>query len=215
MDLNDLTLHPKIWRGADDGLRFESIPTGYEDLDRKLPGGGWPVSAITEIFVDSYGIGELSLLMPALARLDKRPLVWLAPPYIPYAPALVSFGLDLNRSLFIDPVKAGPNVLWALEQVLHWKSEIAVLAWIGEAGTVALRRLQLAVEDHRCLAILFRPMRALRQRSPAALRLQLTRSGRCFQIEVLKCRGGRPNCVNLNLSVYPDDLFGANTGGIG
>jgi hypothetical protein len=215
VDLNDLTLHPKIWRGVDNELRLESISTGYQDLDGKLPGRGWPVSAITEIFVDCYGIGELSLLMPALAKLDKHPIIWLAPPYIPYAPALVRFGLDLDRLLFIDPVDAKLNALWALEQVLHWKPEITVLAWIETANTAALRRLQLAVEEHRCWAILFRPMAALQQRSPAALRLRLSRKAHCFQIEILKCRGGRPHRLNLDLPAYSDALSAVGVGGIG
>ena len=42
---------------------------GFAALDRYLPGGGWPLGPLIEVFVERYGVGELSLLMPALAAL--------------------------------------------------------------------------------------------------------------------------------------------------
>ncbi len=206
VSLDDLVLHPKVWRGAGDDFRLDAVSTGFVDLDRQLPGGGWPQNAITEIFVDRHGIGELSLLMPALAGLTKEAIIWVAPPYIPYAPALARFGLDLEQMLLVDPMSTGTglNALWALEQVLRSQSKVTVLAWIESANTAVLRRLQLAVEEHGCWAILFRPSTALEQRSPAALRLQLSRKNNNFQIEILKCRGGRPALVNLDLPVFSE-----------
>ena len=86
------------------------IPTGFRELDRALPGGGWPLGAITEIFVDGYGIGELELLMPALAALTKEDpakpkkwVAWIAPPFVPYAPALQQHGVNIDRLLMIHP----------------------------------------------------------------------------------------------------------------
>ena len=84
----------RIWRGKVATVARAVIPTGYRELDRVLPGGGWPLEAITEILVDGYGIGELGLLMPALAALTrddpakpKKWVSWIAPPFVPYAPA--------------------------------------------------------------------------------------------------------------------------------
>ena len=215
VNLDDLVHHPKVWKGAGDDLRFDVVSTGFVDLDRQLPGGGWPQKAITEIFVDRHGIGELSLLMPALAGLGKQAIVWVAPPYIPYAPALARFGLDLDQVLLVDPLCTGLNALWAVEQILRSRFKVTVLAWIEAANTVVLRRLQLAVEEHNGWAILFRPNTALQQRSPAALRLRLSRKSHNFQIEILKCRGGRPAVVNLDLSISPDSWIGVGSGGIG
>ncbi len=220
MNLDELLSHPKIWRGAGGDFRSEVISTGFAELDQQLPGGGWPQSSITEIFVDRHGIGELSLLMPALASLTKgssadETIVWVAPPYIPYAPALVRSGLDLNHVLLVDPLGTGLNALWAVEQVLHSKSKVTVLAWIEAANTAVMRRLQLAVEEQACWAILFRPYSAHQQRSPAALRLYLSRERNGFQIEILKCRGGRPAVVNLDLPVLPDRWLRVGSGGIG
>ena len=110
MEWNDW--HARVWRGRGNAAAVARavIPTGFRELDRSLPGGGWPLGAITEIFVDGYGIGELGLLMPALAALTKadpaKPkkwVAWIAPPFVPYAPALQQHGVNIDRLLMIHP----------------------------------------------------------------------------------------------------------------
>lgn len=203
MSLEDLVANPHVWwgRGRD---AAEALPTGFVDLDRYLPGGGWPRRAISEIYLDRYGIGELSLLMPALAFLSRTPrakrwIVWVAPPFVPYAPALLRYGIDLDRVLMVHPTSAKKDALWAVEQVLRSGSSIAVLAWLKDANDTVLRRLQLAAEEHDCWAVLFRPMKALQQSSPAALRVKLSATVGKARVEIVKCRGKRPGIVDLEL----------------
>ena len=95
----------RVWRGKGAAAGRTVIATGFAELDEFLPGGGWPRGAITEIFVDGYGVGELALLMPALAALTRKDparaekwVAWIAPPFIPYAPALQQHGVDIDRS---------------------------------------------------------------------------------------------------------------------
>ena len=52
--------------------RRTGLASGYAELDRHLPGGGWPRHTLTEILVEHYGIGELEILMPALAHLSAE-----------------------------------------------------------------------------------------------------------------------------------------------
>ena len=196
MDLEDLASHPTIWRAGNSERRREVISTGFPELDRSLPGEGWPRKAIIEIFVDRYGIGELGLLMPALARLELQSIAWIAPPYIPYAPALTSFGLDLSRMLLVNPTTER-DVAWVIEEVVRAQFRIAVLAWLRAASDRTLRRLQLVVEARQAWTVLFRPVEMLRQRSPAALKLLLSRRAGLLRIEILKCRGGRPTVVDV------------------
>src|SRR4029079_11951596 len=98
MGSNDLLdsdeLRGRIWRGSGARSAGAVLPTGFAALDRYLPGGGWPLGPLIEVFVERYGVGELSLLMPALAALTvdggARPstrkwLAWIAPPFVPYA----------------------------------------------------------------------------------------------------------------------------------
>jgi hypothetical protein len=94
---------PDVWRG--DTLArtpLPGVPTGFAELDRELPGGGWPRGGLTEILPLRRGIGELSLLLPALARLSSDELAWLvcvASPHPLHAPALHESGIDLSRLL--------------------------------------------------------------------------------------------------------------------
>ena len=196
--------HPLVWRAGENRISWSIHPTGFEALDRHLPGGGWPATGLTEILMEHYGIGELSLLMPALARLGQDGsagcTVWIAPPFIPYAPALHGQGIDLDRILIVrDHTNAWghQDVLWAMEQALRFGSCAAVLAWTRSVDQIPLRRLQLAAEAGRCWAVLFRPLNASRQRSPAVLRMRLTAVGEQTRIEILKCRGGSPGVVSI------------------
>ena len=61
--------HP-VWRGGGLVSSAPVTPTGFVSLDRELPGGGWPAGALTELLVRHAGIGELQLVLPALAALS-------------------------------------------------------------------------------------------------------------------------------------------------
>src|SRR5947208_1139841 len=97
--------HPAIWRGTS-VARTEVLPTGFRTLDEHLPGGGWPRSGLIEVLVSRFGIGELTLLLPALAALTRLPTarwcVWVAPPLEPFAPALAAQGVVLERVLVVQ-----------------------------------------------------------------------------------------------------------------
>ena len=213
MEWNDW--HARVWRGKVAAVARAVIPTGFHELDRVLPGGGWPLGAITEVLVDGYGIGELGLLMPALEALTKedpaRPkkwVAWIAPPFVPYAPALQQHGVNIDRLLMIHPtsegrdargraIASGKSRLWAIEQAIRSGSSAGVLAWVTAADDVILRRLQLAAEEQGCWVVLFRPASARLLRSPAALRIHLPQAHAATRVEILKCWGGRPGVVDV------------------
>jgi hypothetical protein len=170
--------------------------TGFAHFDALLPGGGWPVGAVTELMPESQGIGELSLLLPALAQLSQagRHLVWISPPYLPYPPALMQHGLVLNRLVLIEAHDARA-VLWAAEQALRCPAVGAVLAWPTELNERGVRRLQLAAETGGSCGLLYRSPSAALQPSPAALRLRLKALSTGLQVEIQKARGGRPHAL--------------------
>ncbi len=205
MGIKRLLDSPHVWRGFSKRSADGVHATGFKSLDAHLPGGGWPAAALTEIILERHGIGELSLLMPAMARLCEPDLsglaggwiFWVSPPFIPYAPALSRHGIDLNRVLLVHAPTMRCGSLWAMEQALRAKSCAVVLAWARAADQTALRRLQLAAEEARCWTVLFRPANALQQRSPAALRLKITRDAIATRVEILKCRGARPAVVQI------------------
>src|SRR5258708_32433008 len=113
-----LQQHP-VWRGAALARVSETISTGYAELDRELPGGGWPTAALTEILGRRDGVGELQLVLPVLAALSAagKRVVWLAPPHLPYAPALAAAGIDLAHLAGVR-APGRRDALRAAEQVL-------------------------------------------------------------------------------------------------
>jgi len=188
--LDAVLKHPGVWRrSAAAQHHVRAVPTGLAGLDAQLPGGGWPCGALSEILFAYDGLGELSLLLPALAELTRKGqrVVFVAPPYIPYAPALAAHGLDLRYVVQID-AQAGAGA-WSAEQCLRSGSCGAVFSWMQQADYTQLRRLQLAAESGDALAFLFRPARAADKASPAALRVQLHADDGQVELQILKCRG--------------------------
>lgn len=183
--------HSAIWRGNDCArVAVPSVPTGFAELDVLLPGAGWPAEALTEIYAERPGIGELQLVMPAAAHLTRaeRWLVMIAPPHIPYSPALLGHGIRLSRLMLIQPQTVEAQ-LWAGEQVLRSGGCGAVLLWLSRVQERALRRLQLATERSGALVILFRTARSIPFPS-AALRLHVSKANGGTIVRVLKRRGG-------------------------
>jgi len=184
-----LERHP-VWRGRADGHFSPAVSTTYPVLDSVLPGGGWPTGALTEILSGHEGVGELGLVLPALAALSwagKR-VAWLAPPHLPYAPALAAAGVDL-ANLVVVRAPGRRDALWAAEQVLRSGSCHALLGWLRRSGYRELRRLALAAEGGPAWVALFRPREAAREASPAALRIAVEPEGGALALRILKRRG--------------------------
>lgn len=190
--LADVLARGDVWRGDTlPGLADRAITSGYPELDAELPGGGWPRGNLTEILVDRSGIGEMSLLLPALARLSGEGglLALVAPPWLPHAPAWAAAGVAPERMLVIRP---GKQAAWCVEQLLKSGGFAGLLAW-PESGIDArgLRRLQVAAEGQAVFAVLWRPTAAAAIPSPAPLRLALDAAADGLAVRILK-RRGRP-----------------------
>ena len=143
--LEELLAHPSVWRGRSRAA-VETFPTGFAALDAGLPGGGWPRHGLVEILTPQPGVGELYLLLPALAALSRlnpaRWCTWVSPPHEPFAPALAAHGVALERMLIVKTHLP----LWAHEQALRSGACEVALAWLPRASPRAIRRLQLAAE---------------------------------------------------------------------
>ncbi len=197
--IEKLLKNPRVWRGRSAAPGWQGLASGYPRLDRYLPGGGWPPHALTEILLAEHGAGELELLMPALARMSRAAddgdaagwIAWIAPPFHPYPPALVQWGIDLSRVLIVRP-KTATEALWAAEQALSSGNCRAVLLWSDALDSATSRRLQLAAERGRSWAVAFRPLDAQSEATAAALRIRLTNSREGTELSILKSRGGRP-----------------------
>ena len=208
--LGELLAHPAIWRGRS-VAQVKTVSTGYAALDCALPGQGWPRAGLIEILVSRLGMGELNLLLPALAALTRQPsarwCAWISPPLEPFAPALAAHGVALDRVF----VTRGESPEWAFEQALSSGACEVVLGWAGKSPAARparahtskglrardIRRLQLAAEKGRALGVLFRPRRAASESSSAVLRVTVEPVEQGARITLLKSRGGQRGSIDL------------------
>jgi cell division inhibitor SulA/protein ImuA len=218
--LQELLAHPSVWRGRSRAV-IPTLSTGYAALDAGLPGGGWPRHGLVEILTPQPGVGELHLLLPALAALSRlspdRWCTWVSPPHEPFAPALEAHGVVLDRMLIVRDLPGaqaprqrrrsdGVHVpIWALEQALKSGATSLALAWLPRASDRAIRRLQLAAEQGRALGVLYRSRHFASEASPAMLRLLLepqVRGGRQgARVSLIKSRGGAREPIDLEWAV--------------
>lgn len=199
--LSDVLARGDVWRGDSlANLPEAAIPSGYPELDAELPGGGWPRGNLSEFLVERSGFGEMSLLLPALARLSAAGgwLALVAPPWQLHAPAWAAAGIALERLLV---VKAGGQAVWCLEQLLASGGFAGVLGWAEQAlDPRALRRLQVAAEGRPVFAGLWRSTAAAAAPSPAPLRLAMAAGEGGVTVRILK-RRGRPASRPLLLGI--------------
>ena len=180
--LSDSLANAHVWRAGElGGASLQTVVTGYASLDQALPGNGWPQGAMTEVLQPQAGLHEWGLVAPALAAVQRasndvkgQMLVLVGPPHLPFGPALGAQQLDLPRMLCVrGAAGSAPSLLWATREALQCADVAGVMAWLPDARSVHLRRLQIAAHAHNKLLFVFRPLRAQQESSPAPLRLLL------------------------------------------
>ncbi|QGW83064.1 translesion DNA synthesis-associated protein ImuA [Variovorax paradoxus] len=184
-----------VWHADELGLAdAQVVATGHAALDAELPGGGWPVGAMTELLQTAPEAHVWRLLLPALAQAVQArggPVVLIGAPYEPCGPSLAAQGLPVEALMWVRS-DAPASRLWACEQALRCADVSAVLAWLPQARVGELRRLQLAAAQHDVLLFVCRPESAAQGASPARLRLQVESceaDSSQIELRILKRRG--------------------------
>ena len=191
--LDNILAHPMVWRAhqSPHSAVHDPIPSGFDQLDRYL-NGGWPRGALTEISTSQTGIGTVQLLLPALARLSQKQwIIWINPPYRPYAPGLAAQGISLAHLIIIQ-THSQREQLWAMEQALQSGACKAMFSWVGKLPIATLRRLQLAAHASHCWGLLFSGTPHTHTGSPCALRIHLAAANAGIQVHIVKRRNGWP-----------------------
>ncbi|MCE4556238.1 translesion DNA synthesis-associated protein ImuA [Pelomonas cellulosilytica] len=206
--LDDALLQGRLWRGSSLGATADpTLPSGFPALDAQLPGGGWPLRAVTELLTPQAGVLEWRLLAPGLrgwwaqngrpappppgrahgTELAPRRLLLVNPPWCPHLPGLQALGLPAAALVWVQS-HTPAEALWAAEQAI--KSRVAVLAWLPEARPEQVRRLQVSALASDAPAFLMRPERAAQQSSAAPLRLAVRPGdGWALDVQLFKRRG--------------------------
>lgn len=149
------------------------LSTGHEELDRGLPGAGWPLARLTELLVADTGLAELPALAPVLTLLTRsgRTVLLLNPPDAGLIELLARHGVARSRLLLIGGSRPAEQ-LWAVEQATARDDFGALIAWMpAHMQDESMHRLDRAVRQSAGFGIVLRPIAGARDITPAALRV--------------------------------------------
>lgn len=182
-----------MWRGNELGssAQREVVATGFDALDKELPGGGWPCRSLTEILQPQSSLCEWRLLGASLRRIvaNGGQIILVSPPKHPHLPGLMQHGLHQNQIVWLD-AKTPAERLWTTEQLVKSNPAGAILAWLPQARQEQLRRLQVHAQSCDSPVFLFRPATAQFDASPAPLRLLVDLAADWqLNVKVFKRRG--------------------------
>lgn len=201
-------LPANVWKGNELGRQVTDVlKTGWAELDRELPGGGWPCRSLTEVLQPQPSLCEWRLLGPALreAVAAGRQVVVVGPPKHPHLPGLRHAGLDDKHFVWVQ-AETPAERLWSTEQLVKSNACGALLSWLPQARPEQIRRLQVCALACEGPVVLFRPEAAQFEASAAPLRV-LASYGLDWElvVQVLKRKGPRHEGT-LRLSSVPGGL---------
>jgi len=138
--------------------RRPSLPFGIEGLDARLAHGGLRLDALHEV----AGAGEdmaddcaATLFMAGIAARAWGPILWVVRRRDLFAPGLSQAGIDPKRLLYAE-AQDDAELLAVMEEGLRHRGLGAVIGEVKRADMTATRRLQLAAEGGRTIALLQR-----------------------------------------------------------
>ncbi|MFP5405351.1 MAG: translesion DNA synthesis-associated protein ImuA [Gammaproteobacteria bacterium] len=182
-----------LWRADALGSPVTSVvASGWAELDRELPGGGWPCHALTEVLGAQPSVLEWRLFGPALRTVvaSGKTVVVVGPPKAPHLPGLAHCGINERHLVWIAAATPAER-LWCTEQLVKSNATGALLAWLPQARPEQIRRLQVCSQACEGLVVLFRPRHFAGEASAAPLRVQAGLGpGWELHVQVLKRRGG-------------------------
>ncbi|WP_235001269.1 translesion DNA synthesis-associated protein ImuA [Nitrosovibrio sp. Nv4] len=193
----------RIWRGDALGSSTDPIiSSGFDKLDKELPGGGWPTRNLIELLLPAEGLGEIRLLSPSLEQTTRsgRNILLVSPPYIPYMHAWEHLDID-SRRIVIARVYKPAERLWVLEQGIKSTAFGTIIGWLPEVSQQTTRRLQIIARTAASLVFLFRPLSAQFEPSAAPLRILLGSGQRHTLSLYLLKRRGVPLALPIRISL--------------
>ncbi len=134
------------------------LPFGMQALDSRLANGGLRLDALHEIAAASSDMAEdcaATLFMAGIAARAWGPVLWVVRRRDLFAPGLSQVGLDHKRLIYAE-ARDDAELLAVMEEGLRHRGLGAVIGEVKRADMTASRRLQLAAEGGRTIALLMR-----------------------------------------------------------
>lgn len=134
------------------------LPFGVEQIDSRLANAGLRLDALHEIAAASSGMAEdcaATLFMAGIAARAWGPVLWVVRRRDLFAPGLSQVGLSAQRLIYAE-AQDDAELLAVMEEGLRHRGLGAVIGEVKRADMTATRRLQLAAEGGRTIALLMK-----------------------------------------------------------
>ncbi|MES2337869.1 MAG: protein ImuA [Pseudomonadota bacterium] len=138
--------------------RRPALPFGIGAIDGVLASEGLRLDALHEIAGASPSMGDdaaATLFLTGIAARAWGPVLWVVRRRDLFAPGLAQAGLSANRVIYAE-AQDDADLLGIMEEGLRHKGLGAVIGEAKRAGLAATRRLQLAAEGGRTIALLMK-----------------------------------------------------------
>jgi protein ImuA len=154
-------------RGLETGgfRRRPALPFNIEAVDSRLADGGLRLDALHEVAAGTSDMADdcaATLFLAGIAARAWGPVLWVVRRRDLFAPGLAQSGLDPKRLIYAE-AKDDAELLAVMEEGLRHRGLGAVIGEAKRADMTATRRLQLAAEGGRTIALLMK--RAAREGS--------------------------------------------------
>ena len=177
-----------------------------------FPNGAFPLGAVHEFLAagTEEAAAATGFLCGLLAPLQQNngTLLWISTARKIYPPALLNFGVQPDRVVFLD-LKKEKDVLWAMDEALKCSVLTAVVGEVRDLTFTASRRLQLAVEQSQVTGFVLRHNANKPNTTACVSRWKITSilsapiddlpgiGFPAWRVELLRIRNGKPATWNL------------------
>ena len=143
---------------GDGHARRPTLPFGIEAIDARLADEGLRLDALHEVTGSGSGWGDdaaATLFMAGIAARAWGPVLWVVRRHDLFAPGLYQAGLAPERVLYAE-ARDDDELLALMEEGLRHRGLGAVIGEAKRVPMAATRRLQLAAEGGRTIALLMK-----------------------------------------------------------
>ena len=138
--------------------RRETLPFGIPSFDERIADGGLRLDGLHEVAAGTAQLSDdaaATLFMAGIAARAWGPILWVVRRRDLFAPGLYQAGLSPERVLYAE-ARDDAELLALMEEGLRHRGLGAVIGEVKRATMGATRRLQLAAEGGRTIALLMR-----------------------------------------------------------
>ncbi len=182
--------------------------TGLGPIEWAFPNKTFPIAAVHEFISPTIEAaaatnGFITGLLSQLMQKKGGNCLWIGTKRTIFPPALMAFGINPDRIIFIDPAKP-KEALWVIEEGLKCNALTVVVGELSELSFTESRRLQLAVEQSRVTGIIHRNQPRSENTVACVTRWKITPSGSIteegmpgvgcprWNVQLAKVRNGKP-----------------------